>query len=323
MPRSIAPGSRGGKRGSALLAVLATVTVLGAVAFALGSAARSGMERAAARRDLSRAYFLARGGIEAALHELALQAGTSSAGKQVLRYEYESGTVEVTAISDAGKLDVNRVGSATLAALLTTLGAEPGRASALAKGIAAYRSDLRAGWPRRFSPAPKLSGERRELSSFERRQASIQAVEELLSVEGVTPDLVYGAYRPKESGSPGLRRAPGLAALLRTDGPAAVDVNAAPSEVLSAAGISASMAARIVAARARNPLRPGDPLLAQAARSASGVALVAAGETTSWSLTATARLGGPRRAVRTVAASAAVEAGRDRLRIRRWRERAL
>ncbi len=281
------------------------------------------MERAAARTDLSMAYFLARGGIEAALHELALQAGASYGGRQLRRYEYESGTVEVAAVSESGKLDVNRVGSDTLAALLTALGVEAGQASALAKGIAAYRSDLRAGWPHRFSPTPKLPGERRELSSFERRQASIQAVEELLSVEGVTPDLVYGSFRPKESGTPGLRRTPGLLALLRTDGPAAVDINAAPHVVLAAAGIGASMAARIIAARERNPLRPGDPLLVQAARIASGVTLVAANEATSWSLTATAQLRGPRRAIRSVAASATAEPGRDRLRIQRWRDRAL
>ena len=231
------------QRGSALLAVLGTVAVLAAIGLSMTGSARNALDRASARTDLNRAYFLARGGIEAALHEMSLRAESGqpvAGGTRLATYGFGGGSVEVAAVSEEGRLDVNRASRETLQALLRGTGVAAGRASVLAERIVGYRSGLRSGWPRRFAPAPKPVTDRRSLSSFERRRASIEMVEELLSVPGITPELLYARYEPVPDGGAGLRRRSGLLGLLRTGGPAAVDVNAAPREVLLAAGLSAS-----------------------------------------------------------------------------------
>ena len=146
-------------------------------------------------------------------------------------------------------------------------------------------------------------------------------VEELLSVPGFSPELLYGRYEPRPDGRAGLRRKSGLLGLLRTSGPAAVDANAAPREVLLAAGLESSLADRLIEERSERPLRPGSPLLELAARQAARVALAASEDATAWALTATAQLEDDR-AVRAVAATAAYDVDRGGFHIRRWHERA-
>ena len=186
--------------GSALLAVIGAVAVLAALGFATAAVARSALDRASLRADSGKAYFLARAGIEAALHNMSVRLGRGlplALGRFVDRYEFSAGTVQVTAVSEAGKLNVNRADRDTLESLLQSIGVSGAKAELLADRILDYRDGLRSGIPRRFAPTERPAGDRRAPSSFRRRAASIEMIEELLSVQGITPDLSVRALRAR------------------------------------------------------------------------------------------------------------------------------
>ena len=314
------PTTSGGERGAALLAVLATVAVLTAVAFAMSGATLASLDRAALRRDAAQAYFLARGGIEAALHDLEAKRRRGdevSARTYVSLFEFGSGTVEVSLVPDGAKVNVNRAGPTTLAALLASAGARPSNVRELAEGIVAYRDRLRQGGIRAFSQTPDQSTDLGSRWSFERPAASIQVVEELLSVPGMNPDLIYGSYQPAD-GRP-LRHLAGLLRYMRTDGPAALSINAAPREVLLACGLDASTADRILEEREMHPIRIGDEVLIEASRQGSRVPLGVSSPGAGWTLTATGRLNEDR-ATRSVTAVVRSEGSAGRLRVDRWFE---
>lgn len=314
------PSTSSGQRGAALLAVLATVAVLTAVAFAMSGATLASLDRASLRRDAAQAYFLARGGIEAALDDLEAKlrrGGAVSARPHLLLFEFGSGTVEVSLVPDDAKLNVNRTGPDILAALLASAGARPANVRELAKGIVAYRDRLRQGGIRTFWQAPAQSANPGLHSSFERPAASIQMVEELLSVPGMHPDLIYGGYQPAQGRS--LRRVAGLLRYLRTDGPAALNINAAPREVLLACGLNASTADQVLEEREIRPIRIGDTVLIEASRQGSRVPLSASSPGAGWTLTATGRLNDGR-ATRRVTAVVKSEGSAGRLRVDRWFE---
>ena len=316
------PSTNSAERGSALLAVLATVALLTAVAFAMSGAALGSLDGASLRRDSAQAYFLARGGIEAALHDLAakIQRGAAvSEQSQLLVLEFGGGTIEVSLVPDGGKLNVNRAGTDMLASLLESAGAGPANSQELAAGIVAYRDRLRQGLTRTFWEPPAQSANPGPLSSFERPAASIQMIEELLSVPGMHPDLIYGSYQsePDLAQARPLRRVSGLLRHLRTYGPADLNINAASREALVACGLSASTIDRVLDERKIRPIQIGDPVLVEAGRQGSRVPLSPSSPGMGWTLTATARLHEDR-AVRRVTAEVEPDDGEGRLRISRW-----
>ena len=321
----LAHSPRGRERGSALLAVVASVAVLAAIGFATASTARNSLDRTSARADSAAAYFLARGGIETALHEMSVRSGQRRAvlrAAGVRGYEFDAGTVEVTIASEDGKLNVNRADRDSIAALLESIGTTNAQGDILAGRIIAYRTGLANGRARLFGPGQGQARNRRPFSSFDRRAASIQMVEELLSVPGITPDLLYGRLEPVRDtgGVPrGLRRIRGLLCYLRTRGPATVDVNAASRELLIAAGLRPSLADRIIEERRAGDVRLGNPSLLTAAAGASRIPLAVHGEASGWMLVATARLAG-NRATRAVTAIATPRGAGRGFRIARWYE---
>ena len=316
------------ERGSALLAVMGCVAILSAVGFASSAAARNGLDRVSARGDSIRAYYLARGGIEAAVHEMSVAFARKRpqiAGESRRRYELESGSAEIVSVPAGGLLDVNRASADALQALLSALAVPAPEARTLSARIIQYRAGLRQGLWLQFAPAAGTDSGRGPLSSFGRRRASIQMTEELLSVGGITADLLYGGFVPlrvRPGGSPALRRVGGLMRFLRSGGPASVDLNSAPREILLAAGLGPALADRVIAARSRSALVPGDPLFESAVRAGRRIALGAASGSSQWMLTATGRLSG-RRAVRSVTAIVATDRRSGTVEIHQWYERPL
>lgn len=319
--------TRVAEAGSALLAVLGGVAALSAIAFAMTAAAHNALDRASLRADSTRAYFLARGGIEAALHEMSagLARSDTAAGAEYRQYVFQTGVATVSIASENGKLNVNRAGREAIASLLTSAGKTPLDSGSLAEGILAYRRDLLAGRIDHFAAPFSTGPVRVARSSFERRIASIQVIEELLAVPGITSDLLYGSYRADTASgsSPGaFGRVEGLRRFLRTDGPATIDINAAPRAVLLAAGLDESLANQLVEARESGPLSLSDSLVGRAIRESTRTPLVANSVPTGWTITSTGVLEG-RRAIRTV--STLVDAGDSsrQLRIRQWYEHPL
>jgi general secretion pathway protein K len=240
-------------RGSALLTVLWLTAALSAIGLALANNVRGETERAATALDDTRAYFIARGAIQrAALH---IQWGRFyhtpdnqpmyfRSGSPSIDLDFPSASVHVDVIPETSKLPLNVVPPEQLFALLSALGEPENRALAIAGAIVDWRTRVTPERPSAFD-AIYLS----RSPSFLPRHASFQENEELLLVQGITPDLYYGT-----SLDGGVSR--GHAALrdcVSIFGSSSVDVNTARRETMIAVGVPPADADAIIQRRRRAP----------------------------------------------------------------------
>lgn len=330
------------RRGSALLAVLWTIIALTAIGFALSTNVRTAIDRASLSVDATKAYFLAHGAIEVALHRIVRPWNPEkpdegfAVGQRYMRFEFATGNAEVEIVGESGKLDINQATPEALARLFASSGVESARALALAAAIAEFRARLKQGAVRLYGPPGYEQINLAPGSSFDGQPTSIQEMEELLMVPGITPDLLYGSFRevkqPAPNGGRGetqsrLMRTGGLMRNLTAKGSTVVNVNYASREMLLAAGLTPDLVDLIENIRAVRPLTPDDPGMGDLGGYRSEIRLGLGGRSQRYTLTATARsvaVGSQRpRAVRSVAA--VVEAGRsdgpDPIRIVRWYDR--
>lgn len=195
------------QQGAALLAVLWLSAALSAIALTIAATVRAEIERSTIQSEGVRAYFLARAGIERAA--VWVQWGRTDAGQganaryyrlgiRSLAFSMPTGDVVVDVIPEAAKLDINRVKVEELILLLQGLGLNPLEAQELAMAIHHWRS----------APDPSTAGldafYTRMSPSFPARHSSLENVEELLLVKGMTPELFYGTYVPVPGAMPGL-----------------------------------------------------------------------------------------------------------------------
>ena len=234
------------RRGSALLTVLWLSAALAAIAFSLANTVLGETDRTSTEVDGLRCYYLAAGGIHRAYIEelwsftMPPETRRIPHGAMAVDYLFPSGNVHVEIIPETAKLDVNTAPVQDLFRLGVALGIEPERAQEIAAAIADWRSPARPGSP---FDAYYLS----LVPSFPASHASIQEIEELLRVRGVTPDIFYGTYVPSqmatgaapEPGGLRLVPRPGLVDCLSVFGSKdVVDVNTASPAVLAAIGLS-------------------------------------------------------------------------------------
>jgi general secretion pathway protein K len=245
------------RRGAALLSVLWLSAALGAIAFTLANTVRGEIERSSTDADGLKAYYLAAGAIDRAL--LYIESGPAMPGPdgkprflpqvtRVLPMDFPTGVARVDFIPENAKLDVNMSPPVELTNLLLALGVDPVRAQALVAAIV----DWRAGTP--GGSLSELDQYYLSLTpSFRARHASLQEIEELLLVRGITPDLFYGGYTRDAEG----RLIPhnGLKDCLSVYGSTGqLDVNTVKPEVMVAIGVSPQTAAGIVALRNIAPI---------------------------------------------------------------------
>lgn len=229
------------RKGSALLAVLWLSAALAAIGLSLANTVRGEIDRTSTEVDGLRSYYLAAGAIHRAYLELLWSVTNPNKrpipqGSTFVDYVFPSGNVRVDLIPEASKLDVNFTPVQDLFRLMTALGVDPERAQEIAAAIEDWRKPAPNGSP--FDPY-YLS----LVPSFRARHASIEEIEELLQVKGVTPDIFYGTYVPAADGAEagGLRLVPrgGLADCLSVYGSKdRVDANTASPAVLAAVGLS-------------------------------------------------------------------------------------
>ncbi len=331
--------ARSARQGSALLSVLWTIIALTAIGFALSANVRTEIDRASLSVDSTKAYFLAHGAIEAAMHRIVRPANPDdpdegfAVGQRFMRFQFETGSADVEIVGESGKLDINQATAGALARLLASAGIDGGRAVALAAGIVEFRARLQRGEVRRYGAEGAEQTILTSGSSFEGQPASIQEVEELLSVPGMTPDLLYGTFREVASPVPGGRRGKtqqrlmrigGLMRNLTPKGSTVVNVNYASPEMLIAVGLPAGLVATVEQIRAVRPLTANDPGMGSLGNSGSEISLGLGGGSKRYTLTATARLEDASsekpRAVRSVSAVVELGAsdGPDPIRIVRW-----
>lgn len=316
------------RRGGALLAVMWLSIAMTAVAFAMSRYVRTEYDRASLSIDSTRAYFLAHGGVEAALRHLArpsrrgrdddAESAGFRTGQRFMRFDFPTGQVEVEIIGESGKVDVNTAEPELLARILSASGVPGFEAVRIAGAVVEYREQRRGGnsvyglSPGELAERLGFSGDE---SAFSRRSTSIEEVEELLAVPGVTPDLLWGGYREDEEGK--LVRSDGLIGALTTRGNSLVNANYASREMLLASGLSEDEVAEIEAMRREGPLEREET---DRLRDVDGpVRMGLGGQGDAYTIRATAELSNGR-ARRTVVALVQLGAARgpDPVRIVRW-----
>lgn len=249
-----ASGLKKSRRGSALLAVMWLSVALAAFGFSLASTVRGEIERASTDLDSLRAYYIASGAVERASLELLWsvkapanrlipQASTS------IDYAFDTGVAHVEFLPEAGKLNPNTINGEVLSRLLLALGVEPQRASVITAAVVAWRK------PGVSTLAMPMN---LDVPTFETPHASFQSIEEMLNVQGVTPEIFYGTYVPAPEGAPigapRLEARPGLVDCLSVFGAKdSIDINTAQPAVLTALGVPPGTIEAIVERRRQTP----------------------------------------------------------------------
>jgi general secretion pathway protein K len=252
------------RRGSALLAVLWLSAALAAIAFSVAATVRSETDRVSSSLEGLKARYLAEGAITRAMLYKEwgpVQRNPDGSPKfynGIPRYtlQFPSGEAEVEFIAESGKMNVNLAPGQDLFRLLAAMGVDAARAQTIVSGILNWRGPAR---PDSFGTFELQSSGTK--SSFPVRHASMEEIEELLFIQGVTPDLFYGAYERDAQGV--LRFHHGLRDCLSVfGGTGQFDANTAQPEVMLAAGVPPEVAAAIVQARRVRPFRSNADLVA-------------------------------------------------------------
>ena len=244
-------------KGAALLAVLWLAAALSAIAFTLANTVRGEIERSSTDADGLKAYYLAEGAIDRML--VYIELGPAFVGPdgeprfqqgigRVIRLDFPTGVVRAEYVPENSKLNVNFATPPELTTLLLALGVNPNQAPAIVAGILDWRAGTPGGSFSEFDQY-YLS----LTPSFRARHASLQEIEELLLVQGITPDLFYGSYTRDADGR--LIPHAGLRDCLSVYGSLGVlDVNNVTPEVMVAVGVTPDTAAAIVALRKIAPI---------------------------------------------------------------------
>lgn len=283
------------RRGGALLAVLWLSAALAAIAFSIATTVRGETERTATAVDGARGYYLAKGGLyRTALHiawsrfNPALPVPYKPTGPVIDVLTFPAGEVRVEMIPENAKLHINMTPPEVLFRLLVNLGTAPERAHEIAAAIQDWRAPVPDGG---LSPFDQFYLSRNP--SFRARHASLEEIEELLLVKGMTPDIYYGTWQRAAGGGEDARlvRLGGLADCVSVFGSAGRhDANTAHPAVLSAVGVPPDVIAAILERRRMMPFQ-NDMELFQFLQSAGpAAARLCVGGDTTWTLRATARL---------------------------------
>lgn len=262
MTSSSAPKLAHPSRGGALLAVLWLSAALSAIAFSVATTVRGEVERSATATDGLKSYFLARGAIDRTLlwilwgEQYRNPDGSYryyTPGTRALTFPFPAGVVDVRIIPEAAKLNVNTIQPPELFQLLLALGADPERARVVTAGIIDWRT----------APAQGLTEFDQyyltRIPTFQARHASIEEIEEVLNVRGMTPELFHGTWDRDREGKL-IPRAGLKDCLSAYSGGAQLDVNSAQPETLQAIGLPPDAVMAIVTARRLTPFANNEQL---------------------------------------------------------------
>ncbi|HEY4363319.1 MAG TPA: hypothetical protein VGN17_20295 [Bryobacteraceae bacterium] len=292
--------SRKSERGSALLAVLWMSAALAAIAFSVSATVRSETDRVSTSSDSMRTSYLASGAVERAIQwmmwggDYRNQDGTAKYWEPNLprmAMRFPSGDAVVELIPEASKMNVNTASSQDLYKVILAVGSDPARAQAIAGAILDWRGG--GGGGNSLNGLNLGSG-----PTFRPRHASFQEIEELLLVQGMTPELYYGNFVTDSDGK--LYARGGLRDCLSVWGSAGpYDANTASPALMEAVGVPPAAIGDIVTRRMQRPFKNLGEVGVSAPRLGIGGNYI-------WTLRASARLrrpdGVPSEVVRTSAA---------------------
>lgn len=285
----------GQEQGFVLITLLWVLAALSILALNLASTVRAEMSMASAAEESEKAYFYARGALEAVTYQLVYPDPDKEKQNKLLPYSdgmnhYWMHSPEiychVAVLDEAGKLDLNHSSEPTLERLLGNLGVDPRVSVLLAKSIMRWRGQ-------ESSPGA-VAGNPRQFRS----------IEELLLVEGMTREILYGDPRRNLNGKAGLGR--GLAEYVTVyNGTPQINMNYAEPEAIAALpGIDMNIANSIVYARQKGEIKSVSELSQRIAGSIPGetVGLLSSSISGTYSIVATAVLKNSKvyRSVKTV-----------------------
>lgn len=239
------------------MAVLWLSAGLAAIALSVSTNVRSETDRVSTAGDGLRASYLASGALERGI--LWVMWGnlgftyTAPDGKprfwsptmRRLPMRFPGGDALVEVIPENSKLNINTADPEDLYRVVFAVSGDPVRARQIANGIVDWRSPSSS--PSIFDQYYFSLG-----PTFRARHASFVEIEELLLVEGMSPELFYGNYTTGPDGR--LYARGGLRDCLSPWGSLGpFDVNTASPALLEAMGVPAEQAAAMVARRQSQP----------------------------------------------------------------------
>jgi len=283
------------QRGGALLAVFWLAAALSAIASSVANTVLGEVERSGSAAEGARSYYLARGALERAL--LWIDWGEQyrnpdgspryfAPGMRRLHFEFPGGAADVDFLPENARLNVNTIRPEELFRLLLALDVAPDRAQETAAAIL----DWRAPAPQGFSLFDQYYSSL--TPSFRARHASLEEVEEILLVKGMTAELFHGGFRRTDDGK--LAARPGLRDCLSvysSGGP--VDANAVQPAVLAALEFPPDAIAAILAIRHAGGFQSPDHLRMLAAQMGPLAGRLTLGFGSMVTLRATARIRRP------------------------------
>ena len=274
-------------RGGALLMVLWLSAGLAAIGMSIASSVRAEYDRAGTSADGLRASYLAAGAVERAMQWMEWGSGFSRGGAPMFwdfnkrRYTmaFPSGVAVVEAIPESSRLNINFASASDLYRLIFVVSGDDARSRQIAEAILDWRTPV---------PEPTIFDQFYSSirPTFRSRHASFQGIEELLLVQGMTPDLFYGNYVADAAGR--LFARGGLRDCLSVWGSTGpFDINTSSPALLEAMGAPADAMPALVKQRAVAPIDTPEKM---SALIPPNPRIGRAGYSTIYSLRATARL---------------------------------
>jgi general secretion pathway protein K len=236
----------GREHGFVLITLLWVLAALSLLALNLASTVRTEMSMAVATEESEKAYFYARGALEAVIYQLVYPESDKEKQKKIFPYSdgmnhywMHSPEIEchVAILDEAGKLDLNFLSEPTLERLLRDIGVDPSLSVLLAKSVLKWR------------------GQENSPGSAAAKTRQFRSVEELLLVEGMTRGILYGDPRRNQNAHAGVGR--GLADYVTVyTGTPRVNLNYAEPEAIAALpGMDMDIANSIVLARKKGDIK--------------------------------------------------------------------
>ena len=212
------------ERGSILISVLWVIITMAVIVLGLSYEARSDMERTRMMRDRSRAYWLARAGIERVKYDYAaLRQSQNEEDVLVTRYSYQfdQGTAECVVRSNSSMMSVNSKNKEMWQQMLSLYLEDETEQEAVADAILDW-----------LDQDDEVDGDGCETDyylslnpPYPARNGHFYSVEEILLVRGITETMFYGSWNK-----------PGLIEVLdlNRQNISRFDVNTCPKGVLMA-----------------------------------------------------------------------------------------
>ncbi len=252
------------ERAFVLLSVLWVVLVVSFISFALAASVRTELAAAGNSFDSERALFMAKGAAEAVFLELQKPDTLRSAPVRheggTYTFPFDSGEARVQFASDSDRIDLNAADDKLLASMFDSLGLDEVSRNELVDCILDWRDP---------DDVPRLYGA--EMTDYGQvfngpgrlpRNAAFNSMQEVAMVKHMTPEVFFGRVE-FDAATKTYHKVPGLRDIATvSSGSAAVNINAASLDVLSALpAMTRELAETIVAVRQEKPLADTNDLL--------------------------------------------------------------